>query len=500
MQTIPASAIVNVVPGVISAGGTGLDLQALVLTEGTRVPIGAVLAFPSALAVSGYFGGSSAEAAAAANYFAGFQNSNIKPGSILFAQFNNDAAVAAWLRGGSLAAMTLAQLQALSGVLAVTVNGTLYTSGTINLSAATSFSNAATIIQAAFVTPPFTVTFDSVASAFIVTSTTTGAASTISFGSGSISAALALSLATGAVNSQGADVTTAAAFMAGIIAITTNWASFVNLTDPDDGAGNTIKQAFAAWNNTQDNAYVYVAWDTDITPTESTAATTSLGYILKQNQSSGTCPIYSADNTLAMFVCGAIASLDFTEHNGRITFAFKSQAGLVASVTSQTAAANLMANGYNFYGAYATANDEFVFLYPGSVTGEFKWLDSYVDQIWLNNSFQLDLMTLMTQAKSVPYAPPGYAQVRAACMDTINAGLNFGAFIGGVPLSSLQASEVNNAAGLAIDQVLSSQGWYLQILPAAAQTRANRQSPPMTFWYMDGGSVQQINLASIEVQ
>jgi hypothetical protein len=59
---------------------------------------------------------------------------------------------------------------------------------------------------------------------------------------------------------------------------------------------------------------------------------------------------------------------------------------------------------------------------------------------------------------------------------------------------------VNAAAGLAIDTVLSSQGWYLQILDATPQVREARGTPPCTFWYMDGGSVQNINLASVEVQ
>jgi hypothetical protein len=85
-------------------------------------------------------------------------------------------------------------------------------------------------------------------------------------------------------------------------------------------------------------------------------------------------------------------------------------------------------------------------------------------------------------------------------MDPILAALNFGAIRGNVPLSSSQAAQVNNAAGTKIDTVLSSRGWYLQILPATAQVRAARGTPPMTFLYMDGGSVQAINLASIVIQ
>lgn len=499
-MTIPASAIVDVTPSVISAGGSALDLQGLLLTESTRPPIGQVLSFPTAAAVSDFFGASSTEAAKATIYFNGFDNSNKKPGSILFAQYN-PAAVAAWLRGGKVSGLTLTQLQALSGVLTLTVDGTPITSSTINLSAATSFSNAATIIQAGFTSPNFAVTYDSVSGAFVFTSNTTGATSTITVATGTLSAGLKLTTATGATLSQGADaVSSISTFMSGITAVTTNWATFMLVADPDS-SGNTNKLAFATWCGAQANRYAYVCADTDITPTESTDAATSLGQLLKAAGTSGTILIYEpSDLSHDAFVCGAIASIDFAETNGRATLAFKTQSGLTVGVTDQTAAANLLANGYNFYGTYGTANDTFTWLYNGAISGSFNWADSYVNQIWLNNALQLALMTLLATLKSIPYNAAGYSLIRAACMDPITAALNFGAIQPGVSLSAAQAAEVNNAAGLAIDKTLGSQGYYLQVKDADATVRAARGSPPMTLWYMDGGSVQSINVASVEVQ
>ena len=155
-MTIPASDIVSVTPSVIGAGGSTLNLNGLILSPAARVPIGAVQSFPSAASVISYFGAGTNEALAAAAYFGGFEGSNVKPGSVLFAQYPT-AAVGAFLRGGSLASLTLAALQALSGTLILTVAGTVKTSSNIVLSGATSFSNAATIIAAAFTTPGFTV-------------------------------------------------------------------------------------------------------------------------------------------------------------------------------------------------------------------------------------------------------------------------------------------------------------------------------------------------------
>ena len=155
-------------------------------------------------------------------------------------------------------------------------------------------------------------------------------------------------------------------------------------------------------------------------------------------------------------------------------------------VVNQTIYNNLVANGYNCYAAFATANDQFTFLADGSITGPFEWADSYIDQIWLNNQFQLALMVLLTNVKSSRITQVGYAMITAALMDPINQGLNFGAFRPGVTLSQAQIAEVNNAAGKKIDDMLSTQGWFLQVKDASPQVRAARGSPPCTFWYMDG--------------
>ena len=497
-MTIPASQYASVQPNALAGGGAGLDLIGLMLTTNQRVPIGSVPSFPTAAGVSAYFGPSSAEYAASQVYFAGFINANKQPGALLLAQYP-ETAVAGYLRGGSLASMTLAQLQALSGTLTIDFAGVSNTSTNISLAAATSFSNAATIIEAAFTSPSFGTTFDSIASAFVFTSTASGATETITYATGTLSAGLLLTQATGAVLSQGAAAATPSAFMTGIINQTTNWATFKTLFDPDNGTGNTQKQAFAAWNTLQNNRYLYVAWDTDVTVTAGTS-TTCLGAILKGNDNSGTALITEPSETgIASFVMGAIASIDFTETNGRSTLAYKSQSGIIPSVTDPTSAANATGNGYNYYGAVATANQQFQFFYPGSVTGQFLFIDSYVNQIWLNNQFQLALIELLTQMKSIPYDPVGYGLIESALADPIAQGLNFGMYAPNVTLSATQIAEVNYAAGANIAPTLQNIGSYLQVLPASAQVRANRGTPPCTFWYNDGGSIQQINLASVAI-
>lgn len=579
MSTIPAKAIVAVTPSVLSAGGTALDIIGLMLTTSTKVPIGVVQEFGNSTDVGNYFGLSSSEFALSEIYFDAYNNSFLKPSKVLFAQYPENA-VAAFLRSGRVNTMTLAELQALpTGSITIPIDGANITAPSVDLSSATSFSNAAQILQAAFTATqasatgntisgttltlggsitgnwapgqtvvgvgvtagtfikslisgtPNTdgatyllsasstvgvgesmtggvvplVTYDSIIGSFVFTTVLDGVAQTIGYASASTLATdLFLTQATGAVISQGADPATPATFMANLFATFQDFATFMTVFDPDNGSGNTLKYAFAQWNGLQDNRLMYVCWDTDLSPSTENPATSSLGYLLAQAQISGTCLI-GGDGTnpvtpsYAAFVCGYGAALDFGRLNGRTDLAFRSQSGLLATCTTQSAGDNLIANGYNFYGAYATANDEFIWLYPGKVSGDFLWVDSYVDQIWMNNQFQLALMVLLQNTPSIPYNATGYAMIEAACLDVINSAVNFGAIRAGVTLSQEQIAEVNNEAGITISTVLNQRGWYFQVQDASPQVRQARGSPPCTFWYMDGQSIQQINLASIEL-
>jgi hypothetical protein len=527
-----------------------------------------VQAFSTLSDVQDFFGASSTEATLAAVYFSGFEGATTLPGTLYFAQFN-DADVGAYLRSASLEGMTLAQLQALSGVLVITIDGRVNTSSTINLSSATSFSSAATLIQTGLqsataifqgtaeqdeydttmtvtavtsgalhvgdviagtgvtsgsavvqqltgtpggigtyelttgdgfattainVAGASTVTYDSQLHAFVVHSPTVGVDSTIGYASGSLSTGLKLTSATDAVLSQGADEAVPAELMAAIVDITQNWAAFLTTFELNDAG----KLDFADWVTTTNDRYVYVCSDSDTGPVLSNDDADSFGRLTADYD--GVVPVYDPTLKIAAFICGTIASINFTELNGRTSFAYRGQSGLAADITNATEANNLIANGYNFYGQYATANDSFVMLQDGQISGQWKWIDRYVNQIQLNAAFQLAFMTLLTQIKSVPYNIRGYNLLRAAAQDPINAALNFGTIQPGINLSASQIAQLNTAAGQPIADTVKNAGYYLQILDAPPEVRAVRGSPPMTFWYTDGGSVQKITLSSIDVE
>lgn len=576
MSTVPVTEIVRITPSVIAAGGSDFVLSAIFLSTSSRVPIGTVASFGSPLAVGNFFGEDTVEARAAAKYFAGFENSNKKPGRLLFAQYNEDD-VGAYMRGGDISEMTLSELQAISGSLSIVIDG-VTKSGNPNLSGATSKSNAGMLIADALglegpqaasftgaistttltassvtgvISPGSTVegvgvaagtyvvqqltgttggagtyqvsdsqtvgsvamtanapavTYDSVSGGFIVISPTVGDASTMAFATGTISDDLKLTSATGAVLSQGKDaVTSPSSFMNALIQVSRAFSTFALLFNPDE-TGNDLRYAFAVWNGTQNNRFAYEAIDEDAAPTVTVPAASCLAQRIEDAGISGTTvnwqvapddPLDYAN--LAAFACAIAASIDFTQANGRVTFKFRRQSGMVPSVTDQTVYENLLANGYNFYAVLADGDEEWQFYVDGTISGDFRWADTYMNQIWLNGSFTRDLVELLQSAFSIPYNAAGRAQIETALAGTIDQAGNFGVYRAGVVLSSSQIAAVNDRAGKNIASTLTNQGWYLDVGVATAEVRQARGSPPMSFYYVDGESVQSFDMASIVI-
>lgn len=356
-----------------------------------------------------------------------------------------------------------------------------------------------------------TVVFDSVSGAFVITSGITGAPSTSAFATGTLAASLFLTQATGATLSQGAAATTPGTFMDSIVNnVTTNWASVFTAFDPDNGSGNTQKLAFAAWTNKVAPRYLYLDWDTDITATGAVPATSSQGYIINvQNKYSGTALIYEpVDLNHAPFVAGAIAAIDFDVTGGRTDLAYRTQTGLGAAVTSQAAAFNLggnpqaeddFGNGYNFVGFFSLPKQTSINFQRGTVSGPYQWIDSYVNQIWLSAQFQSVAYNYMLTVRSFPYTPAGYSNFELAMQGVIDAGLNFGAYAGGVTLSPAEIVAVNTQAGANIATTLQTQGYYFQVLDPGPTVRQSRGSPIVRFWYVDEGSVQSLTIGSESV-
>lgn len=489
---IQVNQIVTVNPAVVGTGGNPLSLNAVFLDDGLTTPISSLLSFADQDGVGNYYGFNSTQHTLAGIYFNGPDNSFKKPGTLFFGGYA-DAARAAWLRGQVLS-LTLEQLKAVTGALTITVDGTAFTDAAVDLSTATSFTNAATLLTAGLaLTGGAAVTWDATAARFVVTSGTTDATSTITQATGTAAEPLGLSAG---ILSQGVAADTPATAMARIKEQSYNWADFTTMFECD----LEQHEGFGQWTNTQNKGYAYVGWDND--PGYKTTSNPAVfGSIVDAQNYEGTLVIYG-EAVHAAAACGWVGSIDWQAINGRSTLAFRQFSGVDTYVENRSDAEAVLSNNASYYGAYVDRGEgnEYSIMYDGRMNGSsFKWADSFMVQLYLNAQLRLAIFNGLLSVNSAPYNALGDTLIRSWCQDPIDEGLNNGSIRIGVPLSSSQKATIAQQAGLDISSDLQSKGYYLQILPATAQVRGQRQSPPVKLWYMDGGSIQQITLASIAV-
>jgi len=424
-------------------------------------------------------------------YFAGFTIGTQTPTALIFSRYATTACAAFLV--GATSSLTLAQIQAItSGTLTITIDGVAKTFATVTLAAATSFSNAAALLTTALgLTGTAAVTWSSLYNAFVVTSGTTGATSTMTYATGTLAATLGLASGNAGTLSQGSAAMTPAAAMTALVAQTSNWAGFSHAFEPID----LDKQLFATWTAGYPTQFYYVPYSTDASAQGAHASYTGFGYWLTQNSVQGTACFLTALESA--FDLSLTASTNYGVSNGRIDHQFKTpNATITPSVTDSVTAANVVANGLNYIGTYATAATSWNILYPGRISGAYAQIGAYVDAIWLNANIQLCEMNMFTGANSIPNDPAGYALIKAACKSLWASALKAGVIQQGVTLTSTQVALVNSQASQAIDKTLNSVGWYFQVNTPSSPTT----TPPCLFWYTGAFGLQTLNVGSIYIQ
>ena len=143
-SAIPASQIVSIVPSVLNAGGTGLDLNGLLVMSDNHIPIGEVYSFPNLTAVQQFFGPTSYLSMLAGVYFLADINATKRPGALLMTCYYMSQWLPAWVYSKQLPTLSLAQLNAIqTSQFAITIDGVQHITTPISLSTSTSFSDAA---------------------------------------------------------------------------------------------------------------------------------------------------------------------------------------------------------------------------------------------------------------------------------------------------------------------------------------------------------------------
>ena len=90
-MTIPASKLVTVNPGVLSAGGASFGFNGVILTNNVLLPAGPPVPFASYDAVKSFFGSDSIEAEMASVYFSGYEGGALLPTTLYFTYYDTAA-------------------------------------------------------------------------------------------------------------------------------------------------------------------------------------------------------------------------------------------------------------------------------------------------------------------------------------------------------------------------------------------------------------------------
>ena len=489
-QAIPADFIVSVNPRVIYGGSGQLVMSGLLLTENPLVPFPQLLAFPSADAVGAYFGVDTDEYKLALVYFNGYDNS-FRKGEMLYFARRVNTAIASELIGAPVTSLYSAFTEITDGSMTISLNGNEIALTGLDFSSVSALSEVAQVVENALASEVgnTTVQYSSVTKGFIITNGVSGEASTIEFAVAGetgtdVSAMLGLQSAQGGVISSGSEALTPAQIMQSVTNQSQNWVSFTTVTEAD----TEELMGYAAWTNGEGVSYLYSAY-----VSVSAAEAQAVKEAVDNATYNGTSVIYGTAE-YAVFIMAEAASIDWNRRQGVINFAFKSQSGLAAMVTDGTTAANLETAGVNYYGRWATRNPEFVFLYNGTVSGKYKWLDAWVNAIWLRSAVQISCMDGVTMASRVPYNELGYTQISAWLQDPINQAVFNGVIDAGVVLSEKQKAELYIEAGEDISEQLFTEGYYFKVEDPGATVRGQRGTPIISVWYTYGGSVNKLNI------
>jgi Protein of unknown function (DUF3383) len=372
------------------------ELILRLFTTNPLIPTNSIIEFTAADDVGTYFGFTSVEYKRAAFYFS-FVSKNITvPSKISFARWAGVAVPSTIFGVKNLSALSTFNAIA-TGDFTLTMGGFTNHFTGINLSAAASLAQVASIIQAAiqsFVAggaafTAATVTYDAVRGSFNLQS---GAAivDIISSIAGTVQDVRAplgwYGGATGAIYSNGSLAQTLTSILTTSTSMTNNFGSFAFV--PSLTAAQITE--VATWNNLQNVDYIY-----KVPVSSSTAATVSAALI----GLSGSCLTLSPLSTEypELLPSAVQAATNYNRVNSTQNYMFQT-ANLTPSVTLNADADTYDALRVNYYGVTQNAGQLKAFYQRGIMMGGATapvMLNTYANEQWLKRAMLSELMTLL---------------------------------------------------------------------------------------------------------
>lgn len=467
---LPLSRLINVAVVLTAAAAQAQNLSTLLIL-GTSSVIDTVTRqrdYESLTDVGADFGSSTPEYLAAQIYFA----QSPQPTTLKIGRWFLTAAA------GSLVGKTLsATEQTLANFTAVTSGGFTYTKNGgaptnvtgINLSTATNLNAVAALISAALTGA--TLVWNAQYQRFELTSSTTGATSSISFlsapGSGTdISALLGMTAASsGAYQAPGAEAETP---LAAVTLFEQNWGQTwygLQMLGISGGSATADHLSVAQFIEGTNTKHVY-----GITTQDAAALvqgnTTNVGAVMKANGLDKTMVRYSSKSPYAVATdFGRMLTVNYNGENTVITMMYKQTPGLEAEAINSTQANALQSNNINVSAGYS--NGTAITQYGVMSSGEY--IDTIFGIDWLAVTVQTNLYNaLYTTTTKIPQTDAGQNLLNTKVEEVCQQGVTNG----------LLAPGVWNASGFGTLKQgdYMEKGYYVYSAPMRTQNQSDRQA------------------------
>jgi hypothetical protein len=415
-------------------------------------------------AIATDFGTSAPEYKAAALYF----GQTPQPAVCYVAKWARTAGAGA-LVGGilSTAQQALSKFTAVTnGACKITIDGAEQTVSALNLSSATNLNGVAAALQAKLTGA--TVVWDATYQRFIITSSTTGTSSSVSFAAAPSSGTDIRALFRIGATDEGYLVTGVAAESA-VDAVTTlanmsaDWYGLyiAASTMPNDDAMIAVSEYIEG----EGLARIF-GITTQATATLDSVSTSDLAARLEALGYKRTFTQYSSKSAYAAAsIFGRAFTVNFDGSNTTLTIKFKQEPGVEPETLTASQAKTLRNKNCNVFVKYN--NDTNIIQEGVMVNGYF--FDEVHGTDWLQNATQTAVWNLLyTSSTKIPQTDAGVNQIRAVISQVMEQGVTNG----------LIAPGVWNADGfgaLKRGDTLST-GYYIYAQPVADQVQADREA------------------------
>lgn len=483
MTGLPTSKIVRVTisssPTFPAGKGFGL---LLIIGRSAVLPVGNRLRFYSdADAVAADFG-SNAEEAIAANIF--FQQNPHAAEVAVGRRF--DAAAPGSLMGSVNYEQSLAAWQAVTtGAFDIHIDGTLHTVNHLDFSGAANLNAVAAIIQTGLQAVAAGATVVFTGTRFIISSGTTGSASSVGYSSAHVDLLPYIGHMIGSdatdlgVLSAGVDVETITDSLNALQAVDASWYGFgftKEITDDD------IEEA-SAWANARVKIFGYSTSDSNV---QDGGADNDIASTLKGLMARRTFGVWEQGNPYAHFSAFARAfAVDFTQQNSTLTLKFKVLPGISPTQITDSQQAALVAKNINYYTYFGDSA-----MLAEGVMADGTFFDEVHGLDWLQNTIETNVFGyLYTTPTKIAQTDAGVSRLVLEVEKALEAGVNNGLLAPGV------------WDGGDLGQVKSEdylpRGYYVYAQPVAQQSRSDREArkaPPIQFIACGAGAIHSANI------